>query len=98
MLTNFISAPIEKIRDVSASSERKVAAIAYVTKDHAQFGDSDIVICDASDGSIQTRATCRKLLRQWAEAGVQIYSKPDLHAKMIAVSYTHLTLPTNREV
>ena len=48
---------------------------------------SDIVICDASDGSIQTRATCRKLLRQWCEAGVEVYSKANLHSKMIVFDH-----------
>ena len=87
MTTEFISTPIKHIRNAANNSERKVAAIAYVTKDHAEFGDSDIVICDASDRAIQSRATCRNLLRHWFESGVQVYSKADLHSKMIVFDH-----------
>ena len=87
MSSEFISDPIQKITDVSSSSERRVAAVAYVTKDHAGFGESDVVICDASDSAIQSRATCRALLRRWYETGVQVYSKQDLHAKMIVFDH-----------
>ena len=44
MTTEFVSLPIKKIRAISATADRKVAAIAYVTKDHAGFDESDIVI------------------------------------------------------
>lgn len=87
MSTEFIPNPIKKISSLSASSERKTAAVAYVTKDHAGFGESDLVICDASDSAIQSRVTCRKLLRKWHIDGVQVYSKQDLHAKMIVFDH-----------
>ncbi len=87
MTTEFISDPIKKIVAISAESARKIAAIAYVTKDHAVFGKFDVVICDASDGAIQSRTTCRKLLRLWFDLGVQVYSKQDLHAKMIVFDH-----------
>lgn len=87
MKTQFISDPIKKVNELASVSQRKVAAIAYVTKDHARFCDSDIVICDASDGAIKSRTTCRDLLRQWCDAGVKVYSKHDLHAKMIVFDH-----------
>lgn len=87
MPTEFIADPINKIRTVAAESERKVAAIAYVTKDHGGFGEFDIVICDASDSSIKSRSTCRDLLRQWFDAGVLVYSKATLHAKTIVFDH-----------
>ena len=87
MSTEFIPNPIKKISSLSASSERKTAAVAYVTKDHAGFGESDLVICDASDSAIQSRVTCRKLLRKWHIDGVRVYSKQDLHAKMIVFDH-----------
>ena len=91
MFTEFIPNPFKKISNLSASSERKTAAVAYVTKDHAGFGESDLVICDASDSAIQSRVTCRKLLRKWHIDGVQVYSKQDLHAKMIVFDHANFS-------
>lgn len=87
MTSRFVASPIKEIRAVAQSAERKVAAIAYVTKDHADLAKSDILVCDASNRAIQTRATCRSLLRKWVDAGVQVYSLQDLHTKMIVFDH-----------
>ena len=51
--------------------------------DKTDYGPEDTVIISGRSA---------KLLRIWADIGSYVDSDPD------AVSYTHLTLPTNREV
>jgi len=70
----------------------RLAAIAYLG-DNApyllgEFGPNDIVVCDASDGSIKSGSTSRKALNDLVQRGVHVYSLGNLHAKIICIGQT----------
>ncbi len=83
----FVVNPIPVLRELGAASERKLAAIAYVTRDWLQFSSEDLLICDASDAAIETGRTCRKLLKELSEANVKLYSNSLLHAKVAVFDF-----------
>jgi PLD-like domain len=83
----FISNPISTLQKLGLVSERRLAAIAYVTRDWLQFIAEDLLICDASDSAIETGRTSRKLLRELSESGVEIYSNSLLHAKVAVFDF-----------
>jgi hypothetical protein len=83
----FISNPIPILQKLGLESERRLAAIAYVTRDWLQFTAEDLLICDASDSAIETGRTSRKLLRELSESGVEIYSNSLLHAKVAVFDF-----------
>jgi hypothetical protein len=86
-MTEFVSDPIARIARQASVSERKTAAVAYVTKDHAQMKDGDLLVCDASDRMIESRATCRNLLKRLVDSGVRVFSNDLLHSKMIVFDH-----------
>lgn len=60
------------------------AAIAYVGKSPPiRFGEGDLLVVDASDASIKAGRTSAKVLRAFQEAGAELYSQPNLHAKVM---------------
>jgi phosphatidylserine/phosphatidylglycerophosphate/cardiolipin synthase-like enzyme len=62
----------------------KVAALAYVsTASLLGFRQGDLLICDASDRAIKSGETSASVLSQFHRAGAEIYSCPDLHAKVV---------------
>lgn len=64
--------------------DSKVAAIAYVSKGTPlSFGDGDVLVCDASDQAIKSGETDAPSLRRFLNAGAQLYSCPNLHAKVL---------------
>jgi hypothetical protein len=83
----FVVNPIPVLRKLGAASERKLAAIAYVTRDWLQFSSEDLLICDASDAAIETGRTCRKLLKELSDANVKLYSNSLLHAKVAVFDF-----------
>jgi hypothetical protein len=83
----FISNPIPILQKLGLESERRLAAIAYVTRDWLQFTAEDLLVCDASDSAIETGRTSRKLLRELSDAGVEIYSNSLLHAKVAVFDF-----------
>jgi hypothetical protein len=83
----FISNPIPILQKLGSESERRLAAIAYVTRDWLQFSAEDLLICDASDSAIETGRTSRKLLRDLSNLGVAIYSNSLLHAKVAVFDF-----------
>ncbi|MEZ6081262.1 MAG: phospholipase D family protein [Pirellulaceae bacterium] len=86
-MNRFIPAPIELFQSLGSTSNRCIAAIAYVTKDWLELGDEDLLICDASDAAICTRRTDRLLLRSLVDKGVQVYSNELLHSKLVVFDY-----------
>lgn len=65
----------------------KRAAIAYVSSDqHIQFGDGDLLICDASPNAIQSGQTSATVLKRAYGRRAQIYNLPGLHAKIILLN------------
>ncbi len=65
------------------AAKRRLAAVAYVTSGgHIGFKRNDVLICDASDRAIKTGGTSARLLQTLARKGVEIRSRPSLHAKV----------------
>lgn len=84
----FVSNPIPTLQKFGEESERRLAATAYVTRDWLQFTSEDLLICNASNSSIKTGRTCRKLLRKLFEDGVELYSNALLHTKVAVFDFT----------
>lgn len=53
-----------------------------------QFGSGDIIVCDASDGSIKNGLTSAKALAEFIDRGVHLYWHTKLHAKVVAIGRT----------
>lgn len=68
------------------SSKRRLAALAYVSTDkHLRLRKGDILVCDASDAAVKSGETSAAILSKWHKAGVRLYSRPCLHAKVIVM-------------
>lgn len=63
--------------------KRKTAAISYVTVYSPMFKKGDALICDASKGAIECGETNASVLRSYMNKGVQLFSVPNFHAKLI---------------
>lgn len=66
-------------------------AISYIGEGASEFlplKRGDILICDAEEATIRSGATRASSLAYYHRRGVQIYSKPGLHSKVIAGSKT----------
>ncbi|ORI19057.1 hypothetical protein BJD99_20495 [Rhodococcus sp. 1163] len=62
------------------------AAIAYIGSHAAQripLCSGSSIIVDASEKSVRAGSTDPRVLLSWVKAGVNVYSLPNLHAKMI---------------
>lgn len=74
------------------SGKPRLAAIAYLGDNASHllgdFARGDIVVCDASDGSIRSGSTSRKALNDLVKRGVHVFSLQDLHAKVICIGRT----------
>ena len=67
----------------SKAAKRRLVAVAYVSTDeHLKFKRDDVLICDASDRAIRTRETSARVLQSLFRKGVEVRSRPDLHAKV----------------
>lgn len=62
----------------------KIAAVAYVSREPPlEFGDGDILICDASVSAIKNGETNAGILMAFKHNGARIYSCDNLHAKIM---------------
>lgn len=70
----------------------RLAAIAYLGENAphllGDFCAGDVVVCDASDGTIKSSSTSRKALNDLVRRGVHVYSLKNLHAKVICIGGT----------
>lgn len=67
----------------SKAAKRRLAAVAYVSTDsRLGFGRNDVLICDASDRAVREGLTSARLLQSLHKKGVEILTRPDLHAKV----------------
>ncbi len=67
-------------------TKRKIAALAYVsTPKYLSFGKGDILVCDASDQAIKSGETSAVVLARFYKKGAEIYSCPNLHAKVMVL-------------
>tara|TARA_R110002072_G_C7959798_1_gene533790 strand:+ start:1243 stop:2190 length:948 start_codon:yes stop_codon:yes gene_type:complete len=65
----------------------KRAAIAYVSsEEYIQFGDGDLLVCDASTNAIKAGQTSAKVLKSAFDRGATVYSLPGLHSKIILLN------------
>ena len=70
-----------------AKNTVKRAAIAYVSSDeHLQFGEGDLLVCDASNNAIKTGQTSAAVLKRAFDRGSRLYSLPGLHAKILLLN------------
>lgn len=74
----------QQIAPLTKKSSKKIAALAYVSSaDFVFFQEGDILVCDASDQAIHSGETSASVLSKFYNAGAQIYSYPNLHAKVM---------------
>jgi hypothetical protein len=73
-----------EIERLAGSGNPKFAAVAFVTTDDiVEFGTGDLLVTDATDGSIRSGRTDRNVLRRAFDRGATLRSCPGLHAKVI---------------
>jgi hypothetical protein len=72
----------KQVRLYAKAAKRRLVAVAYVSTDgHIGFRRNDVLVCDASDKAIKSRETSAQLLQSLHRKGVELRSRPDLHAK-----------------
>lgn len=83
LLTQNLWPAISKL----AKNSLKRAAIAYVSSDeHIQFGEGDLLVCDASTNAIRSGQTSASVLKRAFERNATVYSLPGLHAKVVLLN------------
>jgi len=71
-----------QVRPYAKAAKRRFVAVAYVSTDGGiGFRRNDVLICDASDKAIKSGETSARLLQSLHRKGVELRSRPDLHAK-----------------
>jgi hypothetical protein len=79
----------DDLRRLITEADQCRAAIAYAGRHAPQLvplGRGDFVIVDGSDEALERGSTHPDALAEWLQAGVQVRSLPDLHAKVILLS------------
>jgi hypothetical protein len=72
----------KQVCSYARDAKRRLVAVAYVTTDgHMGFKRNDVLICDASDRAIRGGETSARILHTLSRRGIEIRSRPDLHAK-----------------
>jgi hypothetical protein len=72
------------IQKIASTASRRRVAVAYVTDDSLlPLSQDDVLIVDASDSAISGGRTDAKTLERYLDAGVQMTSIGNLHAKVI---------------
>jgi hypothetical protein len=67
------------------------AAVAYVGSDAADalpLGEGDLIVVNGSANAIKTGATSVPAIRQWYQAGAEVFSHGHIHAKVFVVGRT----------
>jgi len=76
----------KEIARLSKRNSPRFAAIAYVSSDaRVQFGDGDVLVCDATDEAIKSRQTSARVLHAAYRRKAKIYNSPGLHAKALVL-------------
>ena len=72
----------KQLRPHARAAKRRLVAVAYMSIDRRiGLKRNDVLICDASDRAIKTGETSAKVLQSLRRKGVEVRSRPDLHAK-----------------
>jgi hypothetical protein len=73
----------KQVSPQAKAAKRRLVAVAYVSTDpHLGFKRGDVLICDASERAIKTGETSARLIESLSRKGVEVCSRPDLHAKL----------------
>ena len=84
MMQRVLSSDLWKTVTAQArKAKQRQAAIAYVTEDHLNLKSGDVLVVDASEGTIRSGGTDAKLLDELHHRGVILYDCHDLHAKVM---------------
>ena len=80
----------KQVAPITKSAKRRLTAVAYVSNhSNIKFIKNDVLVCDASDRAIKPGETSAVLLHTLFQRGVELHSRPDLHAKvMVFGKYT----------
>lgn len=81
-----------------AEHKRVLAAVAYVGDgaDHLlPLKAGDTVVVNGSRNALASGATSARILREWYEQGVEVYSHPTLHAKVFVIGRTAIVGSAN---
>ena len=77
---------------MSGIKNKKYAAIAYIAEDGDTFLNTfksgDLILCNASKGALKSGATSPIALKKLLDRGVSLFSRPDLHAKVVVAKST----------
>jgi hypothetical protein len=72
----------KQVRPYAKAAKRRFVAVAYVSTDgHIGLRRNDVLVCDASDKAVKSGETSARLLQSLRREGVELRSRPDLHAK-----------------
>ncbi|MBX6963102.1 hypothetical protein [Alcaligenes faecalis] len=85
LLTKSIWPSMKKIK----GPDKAVVIVAYVTADHLNLGEGDILICDASNVNVASGVVSATVLEKLFKEGVALFSFVGLHAKLVLTS-THV--------
>lgn len=78
-----------EIRSLATTKHPRVAAIAYVSSDDAvAFDQGDTLVTDATDETVGLGLTRARVLEAAFLRGAQLYSFPNLHAKVLVLGHT----------
>lgn len=73
------------LSEKSKAHKRIHAAISYVTANHLDFHQGDVLVCDASDEAIKSGMTSASVLRTFFNQGAEIFSYDGLHSKVAVI-------------
>lgn len=82
---------LDAMTEAARSGKHVTAAVAYVGSDAADIlalGSGDLIVVNGSVNAIKTGATSNAAIRQWYDAGAQVFSHDRIHAKVFVVSRT----------
>jgi hypothetical protein len=73
----------KQVAQKAKAAKHRLIAVAYVSNvRHLKLRRNDVLVCDASDRAIEIGETSARLLQDLFHKGVELRSRPDLHAKI----------------
>jgi len=84
-MDNILTGNIWKqVAALAKASARRLAAVAYVSSQkYVTFRGGDVVVCDASDETVRSGGTAARVIDALSRRGVEIYSRSNLHSKVV---------------
>lgn len=84
----------DNLHERIVNATRRRAAVAYVGRNGAQIlpmGSGDLVVVDGGDVALAAGSTHPAALAEWLDAGVQVWSLPGLHGKVVLLQHDDRT-------